>query len=226
NLGPKQLDSMIQWLKDAELLQIKKKAPTTLSLSLILRDIFREDESLGYQIIWINLFYNSSVVKWYLCNIKWGAVLSFKELVELVINRENINKRTALSGINSLLNTFESVPIFKKLNISIVEKKERERYIKKIGTNDVRPLAVLYSLYRYAIAKNKYRFTVSELYREDNKDGGPYLIFGISRPALENILRWLQENKKDLIKVDLVADLDNIHLCEDIKDYTKILEYF
>lgn len=224
NLGPKQLVSMIQWLKDAELLQIKEKTPT--SLCSILRDIFKKDESFVYQIIWINLFYNSSVVKWYLLNIKWNFVLSSKELFELVIYKENMNKRTALSGINSLLNTFESVPIFQKLNIGIIEKKNRERYVKKIGTDEVHPLAVLYSIYRYAISKNKYRLTVSELYREDNKDGGPYLIFGISRPALENILRWLQENKRDLIRVDLVADLDNIHLSEDIKDYTKILEYY
>jgi len=101
-----------------------------------------------------------------------------------------------------------------------------EVYVKKIGTNNVHPLAVLYSLYRYAISKNKYKLTVSELYRQENKDGGPYLIFGISRPALENILRWLQESKKGFIRVDLVADLDNIYLSEDIKDYKKLLDYY
>lgn len=95
-----------------------------------------------------------------------------------------------------------------------------------MGSNDIHPMAVLYSLYRYAISKNKYKLTVSELYREENKDGGPYLIFGIERSALENILRWLQESKRELIRVDLAADLDNINLSEDIKDYTKILECY
>jgi phosphoadenosine phosphosulfate reductase len=86
-------------------------------------------------------------------------------------------------------------------------------------------MAILYSIYRYAISKNKFNLTVSEFYREDNKDGGPYLIFGISRPALENILRGLQENIKDLIKVDIIADLDNIYLSDSIKDYAQILDY-
>ena len=54
-----------------------------------------------------------------------------------------------------------------------------------MGSNDIHPMAVLYSLYRYAISENKYKLTVSELYREENKDGGPYLIFGIERSALE-----------------------------------------
>ena len=124
------------------------------------------------------------------------------------------------------MNMLENMPTYNKLKLGIVEKVGRERYIRKMGSNDIHPVAVLYSLYRYAISKNKYKLTVSELYREENKDGGPYLIFGIERSALENILRWLQENKRELIRVDLAADLDNINLSEDIKDYTKILEYY
>ncbi len=123
------------------------------------------------------------------------------------------------------MNMLENMPTYNKLKLGIVEKVGRERYIRKIGSNDIHPMAVLYSLYRYAISENKYKLTVSELYREENKDGGPYF-FGIERSALENILRWLQENKRELIRVDLAVDLHNINLSEDIKDYTKILEYY
>ena len=223
NLGPKQFESMKAWLKDAELID-SKKLPTSLAQAL--SKLISKDENFVYQIIWINLFYNSSVVKWYLQNINWGSYLSAKDIYEVLINQEHLYPKTASSGLKSLLDMFENTYIYNKLGLGIVEKKGRERYIRKVGTNEVHPIAVLYSLYRYAISKNKYKFTVSELYNLENKDGGPYLIFGIERSVLENILRWLEENRRDLIKVDLIVDLDNISLYEDIKDYSQILEYY
>jgi len=223
NLGSKQFESMGAWLKDAELID-SKKTPTFLAHTF--NKLINKDKPFVDQIIWINLFYNSSVVRWYLENIKWGSYVPSKDIYEILINNEQLNPKTASSGLNSLLNMFENMPTYNKLKLGIVEKVGRERYIRKIGSNDIHPVAVLYSLYRYAISKNKYKLTVSELYREENKDGGPYLIFGIERSALENILRWLQENKRELIRVDLAADLDNINLSEDIKNYTKILEYY
>jgi len=189
-----------------------------------MKKIFEINKLLFYQIIWINLFYNSSVVKWYLQNIKWNTTISIDELIKILVSN-NVNERTARSGISSLANMFDSVPYFQELKIGIINKQKGQRYIEKIGTDNIHPIAILYSIYRYAISKNRYRLTVSEFYREDNKDGGPYLIFGISRPALENILRGLQESLRELIKVDIVADLDNIYLSEDIKDYSQILDY-
>ncbi|MCM8783059.1 MAG: phosphoadenosine phosphosulfate reductase family protein [Candidatus Omnitrophica bacterium] len=223
NLGPEQVKAFISWLEDSEMLAKNK----ITDLGNKLAEIFKENELLAWEIIWINLFYNSSIIRWYLTSIPWSTIAERNELQNTLKESFPVSKeRTLNNAFSSLLNTFRRNTLITKLNLGNIEKKGKEVYIKKIGTDDVHPLAVLYSLYRYAIAKNKYRFTVSELYREDNKDGGPYLIFGISRPALENILRWLQENKRDLIRVDLVADLDNIHLCEDIKDYTKILDYY
>ncbi|HPP16735.1 MAG TPA: phosphoadenosine phosphosulfate reductase family protein, partial [Dictyoglomaceae bacterium] len=223
NLGSIQFEAMIRWLKDAELID-SKKTPT--SFAKFSKKLINKDESFVHQIIWINLFYNSSVIRWYLENIKWGSYISSKDLYEILINKEQLNPKTASSGLSSFLNMLENMPTYNKLKLGVVEKIGRERYVRKIGSNDIHPMAVLYSLYRYAISKNKYKLTVSELYREENKDGGPYLIFGIERSALENILRWLQENKEELIRVNLTADLDNINLSEDITDYTKILEYY
>ncbi len=223
NLGNKQLESMIQWLKDSELLKAKEKIPTDLSLKL--KRIYDKDKDLFYQIIWINLFYNSSVVKWYLQNLDWNSVLSSVNLIETLVSKEGMNKRTASSGIYSLINMLENVPQFKKMRLGNIEKMGENRYLSKTGSDNIHPIAVLYTLYRYAISKGKYNLKVSEFYKKDNKDGGPYLIFGISRPALENILRWLQENRRELIKVDLSADLDNIYLSNSVTDYSQILEY-
>ena len=66
---------------------------------------------------------------------------------------------------------------------------------------------------------------VSELYSKEFK-GGPYKLFGISRDKLERILRGLQEDKEQILRVDLVADLDNIYLRGDLSslDIIKIAE--
>jgi phosphoadenosine phosphosulfate reductase len=222
NLGNIQLESMLQWLRDAELIDIKKKKPTNVYYKM--KRIFETNKILFYQIIWINLFYNSPVVKWYLQNIKWNVSVLIDELVKILISN-GVNERTAKNGIRSLIEIFDNTPYFQEFKLGRTKKIDGKKYIQKIGSDHIHPIAILYSIYRYAIFKNKFNLTVSEFYREDNKDGGPYLIFGISRPALENILRGLQENIKDLIKVDIIADLDNIYLSDSIKDYAQILDY-
>ena len=53
-----------------------------------------------------------------------------------------------------------------------------------------------------------------------------YKLFGISKDKLERILRGLQEDKEQILRVDLVADLDNIYLRDDLSslDIVKIAE--
>jgi len=211
NLGNKQVDAMIYWLRDGELLG-KKNTPT--ELCRILKEMYLKDELLVLEIIWINLYYNSGVINWYLSSIPWGARYSAKELKELVLEKHSdISERTASSGIDSLLNTFETTPYGDKLGLGVIEKEGNIRYVKKLGTNNIHPIAVAYSLYKYASRKDKYDLTISELYRS-NINGGPYLIFGISKEELEDTLRWLQE--KRYLRVDLQADLDNIHLRKEL----------
>ncbi|HPU43868.1 MAG TPA: phosphoadenosine phosphosulfate reductase family protein [Dictyoglomaceae bacterium] len=228
NLGPKQFKAFIVWLKESEILKKQSSNYEMSDLGIILSKIFNRDEILVWKILWINLFYNSRIVNWYLNNVRWNTRSSKNELKEkLKISFPHLSENTLNNPLDALFYSFNNNRIFSEvLRLGIVEKVGRERYIRKMGSNDIHPMAVLYSLYRYAISKNKYKLTVSELYREENKDGGPYLIFGIERSALENILRWLQESKRELIRVDLAADLDNINLSEDIKDYTKILECY
>lgn len=227
NLGPKQLEAFIVWLKEAEILKdtLKKKEISDQGNKLI--KIFSRNEALVWEIIWINLFYNSRIVQWYLSNIPWGTESAKKDLIiKLKDSFPYLGEGTLKNPLEALFNLFGNNSFIRdSLRIGEIRKVGNERVIKKIGSDDINPIAILYSLYRYAISKNKYNLTVSEFYREDNKDGGPYIIFGISKSSLENILRGLQENMKDLIRVDIVADLDNIYLSDSIKDYSEILDY-
>ena len=221
NLGNRQKESLKTWLKDADLLS-EKNTPTRLAklLSNIPNELF------VWEIIWANLYYNVNLIKWYLASIVWGEVFSSKELVEKVMQADpNSKEKTTQNSINSLFNLFDTSPLGKELKIGIIEKRGRERVVKKLGTDDIHPLAVAYSLYKAAEHIGRRDFTVSELYRRDF-EGGPYKLFGISRDKLERILRGLQEDKDQILRVDLAADLDNIYLRDDLTslDIIKIME--
>jgi phosphoadenosine phosphosulfate reductase len=211
NLGNKQVDSMKSWLRDCELLD---KNNGTTDLAKLFQNII--DNKFIWQILWINLCYNSSVCKWFIDNIEWNMELSIKEIVELIHSFDKyISERTIKSGVLSLFKTFETTPLGKELKIGIIEKRGRERFVKKLGTDDIHSFAIAYSLYKAAENIGRRDFTVSELYRKEFK-GGPYKLFGISRDNLERILRGLQEDREQILRVDLAADLDNIYLHDNL----------
>jgi len=220
NLGPRQVEGMVAWLKDAELLERKRKTPT--EIAKMLKEMFNKNELFVWEIIWVNLYYESSVIRWYASDIKLGLRHSTRELKDIIVNTgAGAREKTASNTISSLMNFFDSNPLGSDLKLGLIEKEKNIRYVRKIGTDDAHPMAVVYSLYKYSEDKKRYDFTVSEFYNE-NCDGGPYKLFGISREKFENILRWAQENKNEIVQVDLTAGLDNIRLREDI-DSKRIL---
>ncbi|NLI12634.1 MAG: phosphoadenosine phosphosulfate reductase, partial [Peptococcaceae bacterium] len=80
----------------------------------------------------------------------------------------------------------------------------------KRGWAEPHPVAVLYSLYRYAERVGRYELTVGELYGQAPE--GPYTLFGIDREKLKLILQGWSSRGTGWIKTDLVRDLDNIFL--------------
>ena len=213
NLGNKQEESMKAWLRDSELMNKNEITDLAKSLSKI-RIV---DYKFVLEVILVNLYYHSSPLRWYLDRISWGDSLRLNDLYERVKNdTETISQRTVESGILSLVNLLEKNPIGKELRIGIVEKVKNQRTIRKYGTDEINPLAIAYAIYKTSEDLKRYNFTVSEFYSKEFK-GGPYKIFGISRERFEKILRGLQEDKYNLLRIDLKADLDNIHLLREIK---------
>ncbi|AGB05213.1 PAPS reductase/FAD synthetase family protein [Aciduliprofundum sp. MAR08-339] len=225
NLGPKQIPAVLHWLIDAELIYPKSKRTTPLSKYL--RKIYTKDSLFVWEIIWNNMYYNSQVIRWYNEQISWGSIITKKDLKEKIsLAYPNLSRGTLSNPIDAMVNMFDNSPLGLELKIGLLDKKGRVvKSIKKIGTDDVHPLAVAYSLYKAAEHIGRRDFTVSELYTKEFK-GGPYKLFGISKDKLERILRGLQEDKEEILRVDLVADLDNIYLREDLTslDIVKIAE--
>ncbi|WP_297213483.1 MULTISPECIES: DUF4007 family protein [Thermodesulfovibrio] len=227
-LGPKQIKAFLVWLKESEIIEKQSKDHLYPSdLGKLLQQTYFKDENLAWQIIWTNLYYNSNIIHWYLNSFEWGITLSKDILFEkMKEDYPNLSDTTIRNPLSALIETFNKNDYFgEKLKFGLIEKKGKNLYIKKIGSDDINPLAILYTIYRYAIHRNKYRFTLSELCEKDNR-GTPYKIFGISQSKLSEILLWLHENKKELIRFEYKADLDNINLSDSIKDYAMLLKNY
>jgi len=215
NLGTKQLTAMLHWLSDAELINSKTKEITDLGISL--KEIQLKNYLFVWHVIWNNLYYNSSVVRWYCDAVEWNSILEKKELKEKIKDcYPDLSEGTLSNPIDAMVNMFDNSPLGKITQIGIVEKKGRViKKIKKFGTDDIHPLAVAYSLYKIAEHSERRNFTVSELYTRKFR-GGPYKLFGISQKKLIKILRGLQEDKGQILRIGIVADLDNIDLRENL----------
>jgi len=212
NLGNRQVESLKIWLRESELLNGDK--PTVVAD--ILSKIVNRDELFVWEIVWTNLYHNENLIKWYLNSFDWGSSFSRKDLLERLLKDDrNAKERTAKNAISSLLNLFDSSPIGYELKIGIVEKRGKERYVKKIGSNDIHPFTVVYSLYKAAEHIGRRDLTVSELYSKEF-EGGPYKLFGISKNKLIKVLKIFQKYKEPVLEVDISSNLENIYLREDI----------
>lgn len=218
NLGPKQVQAMIRWLIDAELIDGKTKKVT--ALESLLKEIYKTEPLFVWHVIWNNLYYNSPVIKWYCDTVNWSNITSKSELKENIrTDFPNLSKGTLSNPIDAMVNMFDNSPLGEESGLGILEKKGRiVKSIKKIGTDNINPFVVAYNLYKVGEYNWRKDFTVSELYNKRFR-GGPYQLFGISRDQFERTLRGLQEDKEQILRVDLTADLDNIYLKEDISTF-------
>lgn len=222
-LGPKQVPAVLRWLIDAEILDRTKKTITELGHQLL--KIYEKDRSLAWLIIWNNMYYNSAVVEWYLDKNPWKITTNKQDLKERITqDYPGYSKGTLSNPIDAMINMFDNSPLGRELGIGIIEKKGRAvKSITKAGVRNIEPYAVAYSLYKLAENTSRRNFTITELFNEETR-GGPYKIFGLPQEELEKTLRGLQERKERTLNVELAADLDNIHLRDDLtpKDILKI----
>lgn len=215
-LGTKQIPAVKNWLFESGFLD-KDKSKTSNEFE-ILKEIYINNPLFIWGIIWINLYYESKIVRWYCDNVDWGSYMSKNELLEkLMDDLPDFKKGTLNNPLTALFNTFENSPLNEYFNVANIKKEGRTKFIDKegLGNNEIDPLLIAYCLYKLKENISRSDFTVSELY-DEKFEGSPYKIFGISKEEFERVLRGLQQSNEKIIKSDLVSDLDNIFLKEDI----------
>jgi 3'-phosphoadenosine 5'-phosphosulfate sulfotransferase (PAPS reductase)/FAD synthetase/ferredoxin len=210
----KQLPRFETWLRDAEIMNISDKKIS--ELGNILKRHYANNPMRVWEIIWINLCFNSDPVKWFYEEIEFGRIYKKVELEVLMQDYfQNSAVVTLEVALTALFNTFKESPLDKEMKIAELIKNSGKTDVLRQPYNNISPVAVAYSLYRYAESRKRYALTISELY-DSKQTEGIYRQFGVSRERFETILRTLKEDKNRILNADLNMGLDNINLREDL----------
>ncbi|MEN6444901.1 MAG: phosphoadenosine phosphosulfate reductase family protein [Candidatus Cloacimonas sp.] len=209
-LGPNQILSFKAWLRDCELLQDNN----VTELTKIFVQYYKNHFEIVMQICLINLSFNSPVFLWTVKNLTWGSHNTVKDILDQITNQYEVNlTRKIDSGVKSLFNTIECFDIAKEFGIMHIAGNKNNRTLVKTGSDNIHPIAILYCLYKLREATGKSAYTINELY-DRNDLITPNKVFGISRTSFINIVKSLHNTIHHLIRVDIVADLDNVFISE------------
>lgn len=218
NLGPKQIPAMLNWLREAELVDPKEKKTT--ELAQLLKPVYDSNPQLVWQIIWINLSFNSTIVNWYVNSIKSEVDYSKQEMVELLKETYPTLKGATLKNpVDALVNMFCYSPLGtvevaddNSLKVGLLTKKGvAVKTVRKYGTSKISSAAVAYLLYKNAEVNNMYELTVSDIYEKGYM--GVSNIFNMESESFMNALRGLTNS--EILSADLLGGLENIHLASE-----------
>jgi len=218
NLGPRQIPAMLNWLREAELVDAKEKKIT--ELTKLLKPLYDSHPLIVWQIIWINLSFNSAVANWYVNAAKSEAEYSKQELVEMLKEEYPTLKGATLKNpIDALVNMFCNSPLGStntyddsSLCVGLMEKKGVQvRSVRKYGTSKISSVAVAYILYKNAEVNDMYELTVSDIYKKGYM--GVSNVFNMDCENFMNALRGLTNN--EILSADLLGGLENIHLASE-----------
>lgn len=218
SLGTKMVPACLNWFREAEILNISDKKIS--KIGSLLKNVFNSNPTAVWEIMWVNLAYNSKIVWFYTSNIAFDRSFSKKEILELMIPVfAGISEATLSNPLGALCSMFgikEQSIIGDTIKQGIIiARGNAVDTISRQSYNEISSVAIAYSLYRYAESKKRYALTVSELY-DVKQTEGVYRQFGVSRERFESILRTLKEDKNRILNADLNMGLDNINLREDL----------
>ena len=206
-----QVPSLKNWLKDAEIIDAKAKMT---ELGRTLQCIFEYNTIFPWEIIWINLTYNSFIAKWFAARQKFNTPFT-KSLLEEQLSTEfpTYKGKTVQNAVYQILRTLKESPIGATLGqYAEVDKSTGIRG----GYNELSPEAIAYSIYKFARTKNISMLRVSDLYSPE-VESGVYKEFGIAKDALEKQLRFLNSTTNRVLVAELNMGLDHITLRDDIQ---------
>ena len=215
-LGSAMFDSFKAWSKDIGLLDAKNKCT---EFGEILQNIYRDNPSLFWEIVWINLTYTSFIVNRFATLIKPGTSFDKKSLADTISASESVSSLTTLNNaVGALMDIFKNSPIGEELEQGLNNEKKRLRH----SYDDLSAEALAYSLYVYGEKNDTLEFRVSDLYQPD-VECGPYIEFGISKNAILKKLRYLSTDTNRVLIAELNMGLDHITLRQDLNS-TSVLE--
>lgn len=208
-LGTAMFDSFKTWSKDVGLLNTKNKATP---FGELMQRIYKDNPSLFWEIVWINLTYSSFIVNRFVDLVKPGSKFDKNILVDSISSTESVSSITTLkNAVGALMDMLKNSPLGEELEQGVVSDKKRERR----AYNDLSMEAVAYSLYLYGEKNDTTEFRVSDLYNSEAPKS-VFLEFGITKNELLKKLRHLSSDANRVLIAELNMGLDHISLRKDL----------
>lgn len=209
-LGPAQVDGFKAWLRDAEIIDNKN---LLTSFGSLLKEIYVDEVDLTWELIWINLSYNSFIVNWFANHVKACQVYEKKSMID-AISEENTGApiRTIENAVSALVQSFCYSPVGEQLCNCIENDKnsyKRDEY------RELSNIALAYSIYRFAERMETKSLRVNDFYAEDAFNGCANE-FALSRSTFEKGLRSLNSERNRVLIAELSMGLQHITLREDL----------
>ena len=221
-LGPMQIQMFRRFLGDAGLIE---KSSVTLLFDKIKNIGVSNEASWG--IILVNLVHKNPQFNWYVKNLNIENNYPVADIISTLCSF-SISEKDAHSIVKAFKRICD-IPIGTKLHFGkYIEEKRKLVSIGRTKTTLSDPRIVLYSLYKFAEACDKYyEFTLSRLMDFDIESEGvsPAEIFGFNREEMEQFLHGLARSNPEFISFTTTHDLEVVRLSED-KTSSDILSLF
>lgn len=212
-----QIPSFKKWLVQAEILDDVKKHNIT-EFGKYIADLYINAPDLAWELLWINLSYNSPIAEWYIGNVDWNFVFTEKDIAELAHNDYGEMAINSVGKIiYALFRTFRESPLG---NLGLLYKIENTRY-KKMPYDELSREAIAYSLYKFASFLDVKSFRISDLYNQNSKHG-LWREFGVSKEMLIKELNFLSNERNQILTAELNMGLDHISLREDLDAFSAL----
>ena len=212
-LGVKQVPSFKAWLKDAEIIDENGHITDFGELCV---EINRDSPTLLWELIHINLTYNSPLMRWFVLTFGFAILFDRKSMDRLATEYflPTFKETTIKYAVQALVQTFKYSPIGEELK-QFESQDQKGLSLMRLPYSDLSPEAVAYSLYKYGKTKEISMLRVSDLYREEEVNG-VYKEFGIARNDLLRVLRYLSSDSNRVLIAELSMGLEHITLREDL----------
>ncbi len=222
SLGPMQISMFRRFLNDAGLIQKKTVTP----LFYTLKDIGTFSE-ITWAIILVRLVHNNPQFLWYIKNLRVGELYPCEDIISRLCSIL-VSEKDA----HSIIKAFKRIcdlPFGTKLKFGkYVEGKKKLVSIGRTRTSPLDPRVVLYSLYMFAEACERYyEFTLNRLmdFEVESVGVSPAEIFGFTRDEMEQFLHGLARSNPEFISFTTTHDLEVIRLADD-KTADDVLKLF
>lgn len=224
-LGVKMVDSASKWFQQALLVTNKTRQPTKLV------DVFRKEGSkskLGWELIWIALANNSTMIKWFVTNTEIEKTYSVTELSDALHEFDpTLSKSNVDGGLSALKDMVTKSPVGEPGGFIHASIKGRNVQSLTRITHDVEPLTVLYSLYLIANEANRNAFSISRDFIDCDFSSSfipPTYVFNIPVEEFKKICVGLQSKYPGFIELTFTHGNDGIEVFPDRHSLDDVLD--